>query len=157
MTRPRGRIAIVFIALLIGSLIVGVTMALAADRGVWAPNVSYAVGDTVTYQDASHPNHKYQTIQAHTSQVGWEPPNVPALWQDLGAVGSTATNTPTKVPTAGPTPTKTNTPKPTATSGSGGGTCWAAWVSTTAYNGGAQVSRFSNNYQAAYWTQGDDP
>ncbi|WP_349290090.1 carbohydrate-binding protein [Thermoanaerobacterium thermosaccharolyticum] len=23
----------------------------------------------------------YKCIQAHTSLVGWEPPNVPALWQ----------------------------------------------------------------------------
>ena len=25
--------------------------------------------------------HTYKCLQAHTSQVGWEPPNVPALWQ----------------------------------------------------------------------------
>ena len=23
----------------------------------------------------------YQVVQAHTTQAGWEPPNLPALWQ----------------------------------------------------------------------------
>jgi chitin-binding protein len=46
--------------------------------GTWAPNTFYSVGSTVTYGGAS-----YRCLQAHTSQVGWEPPNVPALWQRL--------------------------------------------------------------------------
>ena len=33
----------------------------------------------------------------------------------------------------------------------------SAWVASTAYVGGAQVSRLGQNYQAAYWTQGQDP
>ena len=41
----------------------------------WAPNTAYAVGDLVTYSGST-----YKCLQAHTSQVGWEPPNVPALW-----------------------------------------------------------------------------
>jgi chitodextrinase len=123
-----------------------------ADRGPWAPNVSYNIGDTVTYNGLT-----WQAIQAHTSLVGWEPSNVPALW---GAVSGGATNTPSG-PTNTPsrTPTRTNTPSTpisTPTSGGGGG-CWAAWVSSTAYGGGAQVSRNGANYQAAYWTQGNDP
>ncbi len=44
--------------------------------GSWAPNVAYAVGAIVTYG-----GHTYRCLQAHTSQVGWEPPNTPALWQ----------------------------------------------------------------------------
>ncbi len=43
----------------------------------WAPNVSYKVGDIVSYNGKY-----YQCIQAHTSLVGWEPSNVPALWQE---------------------------------------------------------------------------
>lgn len=125
----------------------------------WAPNTAYAVNALVTYNARD-----YKALQAHTSLVGWEPPNVPALWQDLGPTsGATATPTKTNTP-AGPTPTpsrtptKTNTPVgPTATPTSGGGTCWAAWVAATAYTGGAQVSRNGQNYQAAYWTQGNDP
>ncbi len=46
--------------------------------GTWAPNTFYAVGATVTYGGLS-----YRCVQAHTSQVGWEPPNAPALWQRL--------------------------------------------------------------------------
>ncbi|MEV0582333.1 M4 family metallopeptidase [Nonomuraea sp. NPDC050310] len=41
----------------------------------WTP---YAVGATVTYEGVS-----YRCLQAHTSLPGWEPPNVPALWQRL--------------------------------------------------------------------------
>jgi hypothetical protein len=41
----------------------------------WAPNVAYNVGDLVTYDGVT-----YSCRQAHTSQVGWEPPNTPALW-----------------------------------------------------------------------------
>ncbi|MFI6476977.1 carbohydrate-binding protein [Nonomuraea sp. NPDC050663] len=46
--------------------------------GTWAPYTAYAVGSTVTYGGAS-----YRCIQAHTSLPGWEPSNVPALWQRL--------------------------------------------------------------------------
>lgn len=42
----------------------------------WSAGVAYNIGDTVTYQGTT-----YTCLQAHTSQVGWEPPNVPALWQ----------------------------------------------------------------------------
>jgi chitinase len=41
----------------------------------WAPNTAYAVGALVTYNGVT-----YSCRQAHTSLVGWEPPNVPALW-----------------------------------------------------------------------------
>src|SRR6266545_1563510 len=44
----------------------------------WAPGVHYAIGAVVTFQGA-----RFRCIQAHTSQVGWEPPIVPALWQRL--------------------------------------------------------------------------
>jgi chitinase len=44
----------------------------------WVANHAYAIGDRVSYA-----GHNYQCIQAHTSLVGWEPPNVPALWQFL--------------------------------------------------------------------------
>src|SRR5690606_6408298 len=41
----------------------------------WAPATPYDVGEEVTYQGVT-----FRCLQAHTSQVGWEPPNVPALW-----------------------------------------------------------------------------
>lgn len=43
----------------------------------WSGNsVSYHVGDLVSYQ-----GHIYKCIQAHTSEPGWDPVDVPALWQ----------------------------------------------------------------------------
>ncbi|WP_043635042.1 carbohydrate-binding protein [Nonomuraea candida] len=42
----------------------------------WAPWTSYAAGATVTHDGVD-----YVCLQAHTSQPGWEPPNVPALWK----------------------------------------------------------------------------
>ncbi|MEK4355766.1 glycosyl hydrolase family 18 protein [Paenibacillus sp. FSL M7-1455] len=76
-------------------LVVGLapSIAAAADRGAWAPNVAYAVNDTVTYSGST-----YKAIQPHTSLVGWEPPNVPALWQFVaggGGGGTTDTQAPT--------------------------------------------------------------
>jgi len=44
----------------------------------WQANHAYAVGDKVSYAGLN-----YQCRQAHTSQVGWEPPNVPALWSQI--------------------------------------------------------------------------
>jgi predicted chitinase len=135
-----------------------------ADRGPWAVGVAYAVNDTVTYNGST-----YRCIQAHTSQADWTPSAVPALWgvvtggptatrTNTPGTGPTATRTRTPTPGTGPTATRTRTPTPappTATNSGAG--CWAAWVSTTAYSGGAQVSRSGRNYQAAYWTQNNDP
>ena len=42
----------------------------------WAVGVSYSVNDEVTYQGVT-----YRCIQVHTSIAGWQPPNVPALWE----------------------------------------------------------------------------
>jgi Carbohydrate binding module (family 35)/Carbohydrate binding module (family 6) len=44
-------------------------------RDVWVPRVNYAVGTLATYGGAS-----YRCIKAHTSQIGWEPPNTTSLW-----------------------------------------------------------------------------
>ncbi|MEU5220604.1 carbohydrate-binding protein [Streptomyces sp. NPDC020807] len=46
--------------------------------GTWAAGKVYAAGDTVTYGGAT-----YRCLQGHQAQTGWEPPNVPALWQRL--------------------------------------------------------------------------
>ena len=42
----------------------------------WQPNTDYATGAECTYEGST-----YTCLQGHTSQVGWEPPNVPSLWQ----------------------------------------------------------------------------
>lgn len=117
-----------------------------ANRGAWAPYVSYNAGDTVTYGGLT-----YTCRQTHRSLPGWEPPNVLALWLPGGSGG--ATNPPPTTPP--PTNPPATTPPPTTPSPGTG--CWPAWSASTAYSGGAQVSRSGRNYQAAYWTQGNDP
>src|SRR5436305_813999 len=46
----------------------------------WQPNTTYTTGTLVTFN-----GQEFKCLQAHTSQVGWEPPNVPALWQPVNA------------------------------------------------------------------------
>jgi hypothetical protein len=41
----------------------------------WQAGVAYSINDIATYGGT-----EYICIQAHTAQVGWQPPNVPALW-----------------------------------------------------------------------------
>jgi chitodextrinase len=61
-------------------LLCSVRIAVAQSVPAWAPGVSYAIGNKVTYSSST-----YSALQAHTSQVGWEPPNTPALWQSGGS------------------------------------------------------------------------
>jgi chitinase len=42
----------------------------------WVADHAYTVGQTVTYNGVT-----YRCLQSHTSLTGWEPANVPALWQ----------------------------------------------------------------------------
>ncbi len=125
-----------------------------ANRGPWAPNVSYNVGDTVTFNGST-----YQCIQAHTSLTGWEPPNVPALW---GLVSGGSTNTPTRTPTrtntpGGPTATLTRTPTRTNTASApsntptrtatASGNNRGPWAPNVAYNVGDNVTYGGSTYR----------
>ncbi|MET7363523.1 M20/M25/M40 family metallo-hydrolase [Streptomyces sp. NPDC005562] len=44
----------------------------------WQLGATYAAGDVVSYEGV-----RYRCIQGHTAYPGWEPPNVPALWQAI--------------------------------------------------------------------------
>lgn len=44
----------------------------------WASDTDYAVGFKV-----QHHGRLWRCLQAHTSQSGWEPENVPALWEEI--------------------------------------------------------------------------
>lgn len=44
----------------------------------WAINIEYVSGDRIRYGEKL-----YRCVQAHTSQDGWEPNNVPALWTEV--------------------------------------------------------------------------
>src|SRR5688572_2382356 len=162
----RRAIYITFIIALLLGLVLVVPAGAApsrADRGPWAPNVAYAVNDTVTYGGST-----YKCLQAHTSITTWEPPNTPALWQ-LTTGGATATRTRTRTPTlSGPTATRTRTPTlggPTATrtrtptlSGptatrtrtptQGTGTCSGIpqYAAGTSYTAGQIVQNVGNKY-----------
>jgi hypothetical protein len=52
---------------------------------VWEAGIDYIVGDEVAYPDAD--GTLFTCLQAHTAQDGWEPPNVPSLWQEQDASG----------------------------------------------------------------------
>ncbi|MEV5560519.1 carbohydrate-binding protein [Nonomuraea wenchangensis] len=52
----------------------------------WAPWTAYATGAIVTYNGVD-----YVCLQGHTSQPGWEPPNVPALWKASSGGGTDTT------------------------------------------------------------------
>ncbi|MEV6883532.1 M20/M25/M40 family metallo-hydrolase [Streptomyces sp. NPDC051135] len=57
------------------------TLTVPGDGGgetTWQLGATYAAGDVVTYAGV-----RYRCVQGHTAYPGWEPPNVPALWQRL--------------------------------------------------------------------------
>lgn len=41
----------------------------------WEADMAYEADERIRYEDIL-----YRCVQAHISQEGWEPPNVPALW-----------------------------------------------------------------------------
>ena len=48
----------------------------------WAADTAYSLDVRVRYDGKL-----YKCVQAHTSQIGWEPPNVPALWTEVAKPG----------------------------------------------------------------------
>lgn len=44
----------------------------------WAPGLALAVDDLVSYEGVT-----YRVVQAHTTQAGWTPPAVPALFEAI--------------------------------------------------------------------------
>jgi chitinase len=81
--------------LLLVAMTLSFTAAHAQQNPAWAPNTAYAVNAKATYQ-----GFVYQCRQAHTSLVGWEPPNVPALWLNIGADDGGGNGDDTQAPTA---------------------------------------------------------
>lgn len=45
---------------------------------VWKASIAYTVG-----YKAQHGRKLWRCLQTHTSQSGWEPENVPALWEEI--------------------------------------------------------------------------
>jgi chitinase len=80
------------------------------DVAAWVPNTAYKAGDLVTYNGVT-----YKCVQPHTSLVGWEPPNVPALWSVVTGTPTATTPVVTTTPVATTTPVMTTTPVKTTT------------------------------------------
>lgn len=68
----------------------------------WKEGTGYLKGDVVRYLNVN-----YICIQPHTALTGWEPSNVPALWEVYGG------EVPDPLPTIAPTPAPTEEPVPT--------------------------------------------
>ena len=49
----------------------------------WETDTAYTAGIRVRYGGKL-----YKCVQTHTSQTGWEPPNVPALWTEVAEPGT---------------------------------------------------------------------
>ena len=79
------------IILMILAALLCVSLVLAVE---WSYPVSYKIGDEVTYQGKT-----YRCIQAHTSQSGWSPDIVPALWQQVTTTTSTTSTSSTTTTT----------------------------------------------------------
>ncbi|KAF0813702.1 Alpha-amylase [Andreprevotia sp. IGB-42] len=126
------------------SLIVSVAHA----APVWREGVTYTAGTVVSYQGLD-----YQALVTHTAYVGanWTPPNTPVLWRSDGS--STGTS-PVPTPVAPATQVPTVVPPTLAPPVAG---CHAAWSPATIYTAGQRVTHAGINYEAKWWTQGDDP
>ncbi len=72
------------VVLLVSMMLITPTVTQASNE--WQAGINYQIGDLATYE-----NVVYKCLQAHSSLVGWEPPNVPALWS--------VTDEPTPTPT----------------------------------------------------------
>lgn len=114
----------------------------------WAANTGYKAGDLVTYQAKT-----YKCLQPHTSLTGWEPPNVPALWQLQAGTTTTPSTTNDVPPTTTPV---TVPPSPTPTTPISGCNV-PAYINGTVYTGGQQVAYNGRKWQAKWWTQNETP
>lgn len=62
----------------------------------WQAGTAYKAGDIVSYGA-----NNYKCVQSHTALTGWEPPNVPALWELYSGGGIETVASPSFSPAAG--------------------------------------------------------
>jgi chitinase len=123
----------------------GLSPAQCANAAGWTTDKAYSVGAIVQYQGKV-----YTCLQAHTSQAGWTPSAVPALWHEEACTSSTTTS--------GSTTASTSTSAATTTSGSGGGSCGSSqWQQGTQYHTGDIVTFNGSLYIATHDNPGYDP
>ncbi|HSC80196.1 MAG TPA: glycosyl hydrolase family 18 protein [Chitinolyticbacter sp.] len=132
---------------LVASLMAVAVSAYAAE---WAEGNTYTAGTIVQYQGKN-----YQALVTHTAYAGtnWNPASTPTLWKDAGGSITPAPATPTPTTPAPVTPAPVTpvpvTPAPSA--------CHPTWTSSGVYTGGQRVTYNGVNYEAKWWTQGDNP
>ena len=97
----------------------------------------YNVGDVVSYNGKT-----YVCRMAHTALDGWQPSNVPALWN----VQNGANPNPNPNPNPKPDPKPDTKPQPGDT-----------WDANKVYVGGNTVIYNGQKFSAKWWTQGDKP
>jgi chitinase len=118
----------------------GITAAQCAGAPSWATNTAYSAGSLVQYQGKV-----YSCLQAHTSQAGWTPSAVPALWHVEACSGGTSAVTSGGGVTSG------------VTVGSGGGCTSTPWHQGTMYHTGDIVTFNGSSYVATHDNPGYDP
>ncbi len=115
----------------------GISAAQCAAATAWAANKGYATGALVQYQGKV-----YSCLQAHTSQAGWTPSAVPALWQLESCSGGSS-----GVTSGGSSGVTT-----------GGGACnYPAWQQGASYHTGDTVMFKGAAYIATHDNPGYDP
>ena len=110
----------------------------------WNSATAYSGGDTVTEAGT--------TYKANW----WTQGNDPATSNGATGTGQPWTITTNCAASPPPTTPPPPPPAPTPPAPAPTGSC-APWVATTAYNGGATVTRNGVTYVANWWTQGNDP
>jgi len=107
----------------------------------WAEDVAYSTGAVVNYGGKS-----YKCLQPHTSQPGWTPAAVPALWQETGTCSGSGSTTTTTSTTAG-----------SGGAGGGGSCSYPAWQQGYNYHTGDIVIFNGSSYIAEHDNPGYDP
>ncbi len=74
--------------------------------------------------------------------------------QDYARGGTTTSPSPTVSPTTSPSPSTSPTASPSPTAGP---CTQPAWNRTSIYTGGMRVSHRGRNWEAKWWTQGEEP
>jgi chitinase len=119
----------------------GLSAAQCAGAPAWAANKGYSTGALVQYQGSV-----YSCVQAHTSQAGWTPSAVPALWhlESCSGGSSGVTSGGSSGVTSGVT--------------TGGGGCTStAWQQGASYHTGDIVTFKGASYVATHDNPGYDP
>jgi hypothetical protein len=102
----------------------------------WTPGVAYDAAGTLCRYAADGGD--YALVQPHTSQVGWEPPNAPALWRRVSS-----------------RPTATAPPPATAATAAAAARIFAPYLDVNvgpAFSLAGHVSSVSRNYTLGFIT-----